>query len=73
MTRADQQAIEALRDEIERRRLKHEAIAERLHWSKAKLSKILSGNRPARLAEFLMLCAVIGTPAVQVLTQVTMT
>lgn len=60
--------IELIRQEAERkypRRMK--VLARRLQWDAAKLSRILRGEQPARLAELLPLCAALSVPLSQVL------
>lgn len=60
--------IELIRQEAARKYpRKLGVLAARLRWSRAKLSKVLNGEQPAKLAELLPLCAVLSVPLSQVL------
>ncbi len=60
----DQTIIQKIRETAETRyRRRFRVLARRLGWSLPKLSKLLTGEQPMRLVEFLSLCSVLGLVA----------
>src|SRR2546421_6334441 len=64
---------EGLRKAMEQARLNEKKIAERLDWSEAKVSRLLTGRRGAsevEVAQFLVACRVTGSEREHLLSQV---
>lgn len=64
MTAIDKPVIDHIRQAAESKyRRRFRVLARRLGWSLPKLSKLLTGEQPMRLVEFLSLCSVLGLVA----------
>lgn len=56
--------LKVIRETAEQKyRRRWRVLARRLGWSAAKLSKLLTGDQPLRLVEFMALCQVLGLTA----------
>lgn len=70
-TDAEKAAVRQLREIAEKKYpRKLGVLANRLQWSRSKLSKILAGEQPARMSELLLICATVGVPLSQLLHRV---
>lgn len=63
-TQPEDPILKVIRETAEQRyRRRWRVLARRLGWSLSKLSKLLTGEQPLRLGEFLSLCGVLGLTA----------
>lgn len=64
----EKEVLQLLKAEAEKKYpRKMGVLARRLQWSKAKLSKVLSGEQPAKLGEVMTLCSLLAIPLSHVL------